>query len=75
MKITIPDVVHLFRAYKQKHPTWGIFHVVLDDGNHEAGFLDIVEATTREEKLLLKLLKDMSSTQRKKLPFKVEEQV
>ncbi len=35
MKPSIPEVIHLFKAYKEKpgNSVWGSLHIVLEDGN------------------------------------------
>ena len=32
-----PDRIAWFADYHRQHPSWGIFHVALDDGNYECG--------------------------------------
>lgn len=30
-----PRLIEWFRRYRTDHPTWGVFHVWLDDGNYK----------------------------------------
>lgn len=32
-----PERVTWFRAYYRENPSWGVFHVSLDDGNYDRG--------------------------------------
>ena len=75
-KPTVPDVVPLFAAFYQMFPTWGVLHIVLDDGNVENHFIESCIAQAEETgdevgALLGRTLLKMSKTQRLKLPFAV----
>jgi hypothetical protein len=73
-KPTIPEVLPIVKAWYTKpgNECGGIFHVILDDGNHEqhwaAGALNDARASGDEEAIrLAELLAAMSPTQRRKL--------
>lgn len=72
----IRDCLPEFAAYYARNPSWGVFHVVLDDGNTEDRWVTGTEwrLETEEERRLHGLLKAMSRTQRDKLRRLVHEQ-
>ena len=68
-KITVPDVLERFIAYRRKHPVWGSLHVVLEDGNvSDADVRYCAVIAERDEdgegKALAELLLKLSRTQR-----------
>lgn len=72
MKLTIPDVLEAFRAYKEKAPEWGSLHVVLGDGNYRDTFIQFSirwanERGDFEGGRLGKILLGISCTQRRKI--------
>ena len=73
-KPTVPEVIPLVKAWYAKpgNACGGIFHVILDDGNHEqhwaAKALEEARASEDEDAIhLAALLAAMSPTQRRKL--------
>lgn len=75
-KIRIPDVIHMFKAYRAKpgNLCWGSLHIVLDDGNFEDSSVEFcrgyaVENGDSDGEVLARLLLKMSKTQRKKLYY------
>jgi hypothetical protein len=73
-KPAIPEVLPIVKAWYAKpgNECGGMFHVILDDGNHEqqwaAGALEDARAFGDEEAIhLAELLAAMSPTQRRKL--------
>jgi hypothetical protein len=78
VKPSIPEVLDLFVAYHRTHGAWGNLHIVLDDGNvsdthvewcqHHPYDVDDTEGIR-----LAGILRQMSKTQRLKLPRKVHE--
>jgi hypothetical protein len=71
-RLSVPDVIERFRAYKQANPCWGALHIVLDDGNvknKDVEFCaeDALERGDAEGHELALLLLQMSTTQRHKL--------
>ena len=71
-KLTLPEVVPRFRRYYEHNPSWGVFHIVLDDDNHSDScaryclFL-ASESGDTETIALAHLLQRLSRTQRGKL--------
>lgn len=71
-RLTIPDVLDRFAAYLADHPTWGVLHVILDDGNTEDGMVRSCldhpsDPTDTEGIALLAILLQLTRTQRGKL--------
>jgi hypothetical protein len=71
-KLTLPEVVDRFRAYREANPTWGSLHIVLDDGNvrnkHVTYCAELaLENGDAEGFELAGLLLQLSTTQRQKL--------
>ena len=71
-KQTIPDVLDRFRAYRERHPSWGALHVVLEDLNvgddSVRRCLDFARDDADEEgHALAEILLTMSRTQRIRL--------
>lgn len=71
-RVTIPEVLERFRAYKRRNGGWASLHVVLDDGNVKNG--DVVwcishakERGDAEGEALGWVLMVLSRTQRRKL--------
>lgn len=74
MKPTIPEVLPLVKAWYARpgNEAGGVFHVILDDGNHERHWaekaLEDAQASADTQAIeLAQLLVAMSSTQRRKL--------
>lgn len=70
------DDLERFKAYKLANPTWGIFHVVLEDKNVENKHVDTAAqkayiAKDREAHHLANVLRGMSKSQRLKLARQV----
>ncbi len=77
-KPTIPEVIARFAAYyaRPENRAWGSLHLVLDDGNvmdqHVAFCQQIaLERGDQDGAELAAILKQMSKSQRIRLPFKV----
>ncbi len=71
-KIIIPQVIDRFREYHQKNLAWGSLHIVLDDFNVSNNSVDFcinyaLENKDMEGAELAKILRQMSTTQRKRL--------
>ena len=63
----IPDCsvyVPAFASYYQNNPSWGIFHVVMDDGNWA---MDHAPPATQEERLLAGIFNNLTPSQRRKV--------
>ena len=70
----IPDcTVHVedFAAYYELHPEWGIFHVVMSDGNWDTDFRS--EPTNELEERLVDIFDQMTGSQRAKVATLVRE--
>lgn len=70
--------VERFRAYHQEHPSWGVLHVALDDGNLDDDCVDTCVAFAREERdveglSLALILKGMNVGQREYLERVLDE--
>lgn len=73
-KQSIPEIIPLVLEWyaKPENASGGIFHCILEDGNHEQRWADMAleDAVVSGDKLAVKLamaLAAMSSTQRRKL--------
>ncbi len=76
-RITIPDVAERFSAYlaKPENVLWGSLHVVLEDGNVADHFVSwcrdyAIEQGDIEGAALAEILLKMTTTQRRKLPYR-----
>ncbi len=70
--LSLPEVTHRFRAYREANPTWGALHIVLEDGNvrdvHVKSCIEsALESGDGEGHELACLLLGLSTTQRRKL--------
>lgn len=64
------EVLDAFREYHRREPSWGIFHVALDDGNYKSDaaperWLD--RTYTDEERRLAAIFAELSPSQRAKV--------
>lgn len=71
------QVVELFRAYYERHPTWGSLHVVLDDANWSDETVAwcrewAIEKGDNEGWLLAQILLGYSKGQRHKIGERAE---
>lgn len=71
-KLTIPEVSERFAKYHANHLGWGIFHIILEEGNVKklqvTHFLeDVFSSGTPEEIELATLMLKLSQTQLLKL--------
>jgi hypothetical protein len=79
MQPTLPDVLAFFVRYRRKHGAeWGPLHVILADGNVRDTFLpdalaDAIHTDDRETVRAVCILGLLSQTQRRKLPYMVED--
>ena len=75
-RLTIPDVLHEFRAYPLKDEAWGSLHNVMEDGNVDDDsvywcYRHAKKVGDKAGQRLAGLLLNLTKTQRRKLPFKV----
>lgn len=57
--------VEAFARYLSRNPSWGIFHVVMDDGNFDCDYRG--EPATAEERELAAIFDAMTGSQRAKV--------
>jgi hypothetical protein len=77
-KPSIPEVAPRFAAYYRDNPVWGSLHIVLDDGNVEDSSVDYciqwaTDSGDKEGLALALILRQMSKTQRRKLPHVIRD--
>lgn len=63
-----PEIVERFAAYYRKHPSWGAFHVCLDDGNWWASAFPVDDDD--EERVLVAIFDRLTESQRRRLAGK-----
>jgi len=66
------DIMRRFRDYFADHPTWGVLHIALDDGNLEDSHIQFCieyagEQGDAEGQALARILMDFTPAQRAKM--------